>query len=61
MSQILFDTIVEQRNGLMNQLAQAQASMKVMTGEIERLNAELAKAKKRKRKGARNAAGNATG
>lgn len=48
-NQALMDSVMEQRNAAMNQLAQAQASLHVAMGEVERLAAELEQARKPKR------------
>lgn len=38
MSQYLTEVLIEQRNGAMNQLAQAEASNRVLIAEVCRLN-----------------------
>lgn len=45
-NQALLDAVIEQRNAAMNQLAQTGASLRIALGEVERLSAELAKARK---------------
>lgn len=48
-NQALLDTVAEQRNTALNQLAQATASLHVALAEVDRLSAELAQARKPKR------------
>lgn len=48
-NQALLDAVTNQRNAAMNQLAQAQASLRVAMGEVERLAVELEQARKPKR------------
>jgi len=41
MSQYLIDVLAEQRNEMANRLAQAEARVRVLTAEIDRLAKEL--------------------